>query len=193
MMTPARFRTLALLAAAALLASGLATAQDKPWMIKPWQEYVYQDDGFAIFSPIPPKREVISRLTDAGTVEVHNYVISLDWDHVLLVSCTDFGDRLAYKTPQQVIDDVARGVVTASGGQTRIVRQRNLKVMGAYAIEVEYVSGNSRFVSRIIYIKGVLFQLLARSPLDQAFDEERRNFFHSFRLLGRLASPPDSP
>jgi hypothetical protein len=188
MMTGAKIVRLAV-AFAALSTSSFALAQHHPWLDKPWHEYVYEDDGFAILSPVQPLREERGELTDAGVVEVHIYTMALDWDHSLVVSCTNFGDKMAYKSPERVIEDVRRGTVMAAGRGARVISQHPLTVMGAPGVEVEYVNGSVRYVSRIIYIKGVLFQLVAKSPSDQAFDQERRDFFHSFRLLGKFATP----
>jgi len=174
----------------ALLSAGPLAAQGKPWMDQRWHEYVFEEDGFAVLSPVPPKREVVGRLTDAGAVEIHSYTMSLDWDHVLVVSCTDFGDKMSYKTPERVIEDVRRGSLLSSGPDARVVNQHRFTVQGSPAVEVEYVSGSFRFVSRIMYIKGVLIQLIAKSPAEESFEQERRDFFHSFRLLGRFQPSP---
>ncbi len=145
-----------------------------------WAEYIYADDGFAIFAPAEPVRETGTVRGVGGPVELHYYSISLGHDSGFMV----IHGRLHpddQRSPQQVLTEAESGTIRAVRGSLIAEMPVSLGDYPGLQVEIEMEKYHSR--NRYYVVQRTLYQLLSVAPMGSPIAPETDRFFHSFRLV----------
>jgi len=145
-----------------------------------WAEYVYADDGFAIFAPAEPFRETGTVRGVGGPVELHYYSIPLGHDSGFMV----IHGRLHpddQRSPQRVLTDAENGTVRGVRGS--LIAEIPVSLGDYPGLQIEVEAGKYHSRNRYYVVERTLYQLLSVAPMGRPISPETDRFFNSFRLV----------
>ena len=166
------------LTAVALLAAVPLPAQTSQ---NAWKSYPYPADGFSISAPSQPSYRNQPQATDAGNVDLHNYIISLGNTGVVIISSSEV-PGLEKAPPADRLQKAKLGALKA--GNATLTTEKKI-ALGPYpGLQYEATGQNQLHVrARMYIVKNRLYQLMEISPLDTPFPEDAERITTSFKLL----------
>lgn len=160
-----------------LLAAVPVHAQTAPGV---WKQYPYPTDGFAISSPVQPTFSSQPKQTDAGTVELHTYMINLSDSGIVMISASQVKGLETFPAKDR-LQKAKMGALQA--GNATLTSEKEI-TLGTYpGLQYEATGQNLHVRARMYIVKNRLFQLLEISPLTVAFPADADRISTSFKVL----------
>jgi len=146
-----------------------------------WKNYSYPADGFSADFPIAPGVKAMSVPTDAGNVEMRQYLAE-DSATTLLISVSDYGAAIQGRDPDNVLKGAQDGFVAKLGGH--VTNSGKIALGGYSGVTFEGQSKVLRFSCRYYMVGFRLFQSLVASPLKQPYSGTT-HFLDSLQFTAR--------
>jgi hypothetical protein len=168
--------------AAALSAQALPAQSSDPQSprTKPseWKTYSYPAEGFRAAFPSEPTEQKQSVQTNAGTFELHTYLVTNE-AVALYIGVCDYGETVAGADPNAILEGARNGAVSKVNGH--LISSSKVTLGGYPGIAFEVETGGSHFFGRIYLVTTVLYQAFVALPPEQSYPNTGK-FFDSFQF-----------
>lgn len=148
-----------------------------------WKSYSYPADGFRALFPDEPTQQKKDIPTDAGNVELRTYVVSVSSTIVVYIGVADYGDKVANRAPDAILEGAKEGALTNS--KSHLLREKKITLDGHHGVELECENDQMHFFARIYLVGDTLYQTLVVYPLANKYADTAR-FLDSFKLITRV-------
>jgi len=148
-----------------------------------WKSYSYPADGFRALFPDEPTQQKKDIATDAGNVELRAYVASVSSTTTVFIGVCDYGDKVANKTPDAVLEGAKEGAMANT--KSHLLREKSIGLDGNHGIEFECENDEMHFFARVYLVGSTLYQTLVVYPLADKYADTAR-FLDSFKLITRV-------
>ena len=147
-----------------------------------WKTYSYSTDGFSAVFPFEPEMQKKDVPTDAGTFELRAY-LAQEGEAALFVGVCDYGDAVAGKEPDLVLDGAQKGAISNVNGH--LIGGKKITLGVYHGVEFEAENDTMHFSARVYLVGSTLYQMLTAAPLGQPYAGSTR-FLDSFQLIARV-------
>jgi hypothetical protein len=147
-----------------------------------WKTYSYPAEGFSAVFPFEPSMQKKDVPTEKGTFELRAY-LTQDDTSALFVGVCDYGDVVAGRDPDTVLDGAQDGAISNVSGH--LISGKRIAFGIYHGREFEAESDSMHFSARIYLVGTTLYQTLTASPLGQPYAGATR-FLDSFQLIARV-------
>jgi hypothetical protein len=120
--------------------------------------------------------------TEKGTFELRAY-LSQEGEAALFVGVCDYGDAVAGRDPDSVLDGAQEGAI--GNVSAHLISGKKITLGIYHGREFEAENDTMHFSARVYLVGSTLYQTLTASPLGKPYAGATR-FLNSFQLIARV-------